>query len=522
MEQVKPIKSFFGRTGGKHFSKKNILPYFKDLEYKIYCEPFIGAGSIFLGRDKKAEIEVINDFDEIVINLWLGMKECGDKLIDYKSYFCDKSIFKWYLLKEIQNRRLKKKSKTEINIEEFKGDFFLYPKTNSGRNSPYKKSLTQCNCIKNDKTTSNKKEVKIEQLKENLFINKNGRFSDGNSNKPNCKLLNLSRQLIQTTNEVKIEQLKEDIYLVKNSFSQKNNIPNSGKINDKCEHLTGNNKYNESLKIEVCECLKEDLYIYCKSFFNKNERPNQNNIKKYCHDFKREKNEVNIEELKEDLYLTKNSFSQNNTKPDKGKINLCGDVKKHQYKESKIEEFIEENEDLDVIVSIEKGEYNEKLQEYPLILKKKKYYIRNKSLNKDGNKREWRLHNPNLCGWNDILKNCNKYHERLKDVIINKGDYKLMIKKYDSEETLFYFDPPWTITATGKKGNKCYSGFVELEDFYNSIKDLKGKWICSYNNHPDIKEMFKDHKIEQINTIYTQKKENTKKTVDILIFSKNF
>ena len=125
MEQVKKNKSFFGRTGGKHFSKKDILPFIKDLEYKTYCEPFVGAGSIFLGREKKAEVEVINDFDPLVINLWEGMKECGSELKDHKGYFMDKSVFKWYLLKEKQNRRMKKKQELK-EIETLKEDIFIY------------------------------------------------------------------------------------------------------------------------------------------------------------------------------------------------------------------------------------------------------------------------------------------------------------------------------------------------------------------------------------------------------------
>ena len=343
MEQVKKNKSFFGRTGGKHFSKKTILPFIKDLEYKTYCEPFVGAGSIFLGREKKAEVEVINDFDPLVINLWEGMKECGSELKDYSLYFQDKSVFKWYLLKEKQNRRMRKKQQELKDIETLKEDLFITRCSRAQDNinvDQTKSSSNSCSC---SKTIWNRK---IETLKEDLFITKNGRFSDN-----------------------------------------------------------------------------------------------------------------------------------------------------------------------DVSCSIEKTDKGLKLV-------KKKYYVRNKKFK--GNETKWRLHNPNLCGWNNILNNCNKYQERLKDTIIHQGDYKKMIELYDSEETLFYFDPPWTKTSSGKKGNKCYSGFVELQDFYNSIKDIKGKWFCSYNNDDEILETFKGHKIEYINTIYTTKKAGNKKTIDILIFSKNF
>ena len=368
-KKVKKIKAFFGRTGGKHFSKKDILPFIKDLEYDTYIEAFVGAGSIFLGRDKKVKTEIINDYDILVYNLWDGIKCCGNQLKDYKLYFMDKSVFKWYLLKEKQNRRIKKQLNNKI--ETLKEDLFITRCSRAQDNinvDQTKSSSNSCSC---SKTIWNRK---IETLKEDLFINKNGRFSDNGSDKPNQKLLN-----------------------------------------EGCSHL----------------------------------------------------------------------------------------------REKQLETKIEEKEDNDVCCSIEKTDKGLKLV-------KKKYYVRNKKYK--GNETKWRIHNPNLCGWNNILNNCDKYQERLKDVNIFQGDYKKMLK-FDSPTSLFYFDPPWTKTATGKKGNKCYSSFVELDDFYDSIKDLKGFIMISYNNDEDILKKFKDWYIVEISTTYTQKKAGKKKTIDILIMN---
>jgi len=351
MEQVKKIRAFFGRVGGKHFSKKLILPFIKELEYDIYVEPFIGAGSIFLGREKKANREIINDYDQLVVNLWKGMKASGNQLNEYSLYFEDKSIFKWWLLKEKQERRMRqnkgiykgnKKYLKEIygnnnNIETFKEDIFIHKKSNLGRRSPWKKIVAknECFCINN----------------------------------PN--------------NEIKIETINNN----------------------------------------------------------------------------------------------------------------------------------EEKENTELCCSIEKTEEGIKLI-------KRKNYVRNNKYK--GDETKWKLHNPNFCGWTTLLKQGHLYHERLKDTEIYQGDYREMLK-YDSPKTLFYFDPPWTKGDCGKnKGNNCYSGFVELKDFFNSIKELKGKWFCSYNNDKDILKQFEGHRIEYINTVYTQKKKGTRKTIDILIFSKNF
>jgi site-specific DNA-adenine methylase len=346
----KPIKSFFARTGGKHFSKNKILPYIKDLKYNTYVEPFCGAGSIFFGRDKKVKTEILNDYDILVYNLFNGMKYCGNELNDYKNYFMSRSIFKWYLLKEKQDRRLRMKTLLKGNP----------------------KYLKEIYCHNKD----------IEKFKEELFIIKNGRFSDT---------------------------------------------------------LNSNNKPNKKI-VEMCRCIK--------------------------------KND------------TSNSDSH----------------------EVKVEYLNDIEEDNDIIININKND---------LTLIKKKYYIRNNKYHGDDTK--WRIHNPKSCGWIDIFKNCNKYHERLKDVKIFNEDYIQMLK-YDSKDTLFYFDPPWTLDSQGNKGNKCYNGFVELKDFYNSIKDLKGYIMISYNNNKNILETFKHWRIEYINTLYTQKKGN-KNVQDLLIFN---
>jgi len=487
MEQVKKIKAFFGRTGGKHFSKKSILPFIKDLEYDTYVEPFIGAGSIFLGREKKANREIINDYDQLVVNLWKGMKSSGNELKDYSLYFQDKSVFKWWLLKEKQDRRLRhlkgkykgnKKYLKEIygdndNIETFKEDIFIHKKSNLGRRSPWKKIVNknECFCVNNPNN-----ENKIETFKEELYIEKLERFGHkggGRRKLPNkvantiCGCVRPERESNSSASHqhIKIETLKEDLYITKLSRSQDNTNP-----------------------LNNCNT---------------------------CPDIKHKRNDIKIETLKEDLFICNKSFSQNNTTPnkkvlEKGKSIYTTKHWREEHKEETIDN--EEKEDPELCCSIEKTEEGLKLI-------KKKYYVRNNKYK--GDETKWRLHNPNLCGWTTLLKQGHLYHERLQNVEINQGDYREMLK-YDSPKTLFYFDPPWTKTATGSKGNSCYSGWVELEDFYNSIKDLKGKWLCSYNNDEDILKRFEDHRIEYINTVYTQKKAGSKKTVDILIFSKNF
>jgi len=528
MEKVKPIKAFFGRTGGKHFSKKDILPFVKDLEYDTYIEPFVGAGSIFLGRDKKVKTEIINDYDILVYNLWDGMKCCGNQLKDYKSYFMDKSVFKWYLLKEKQNRRIKKQLK-EKNIENLKEDLYITKRSNpqNDNNSPIKHNEKNlCRCLLSKVLI----EHKIENLKEDLFISNKSCLSmnkesyDKSLNICNCiihkknvksfRILELCKCSNKNClcNKTKEELLMYSKKIYKSIGKSKKQIEKD--MGDRSvEHFfyfNGNqfliptkDNYNKLTKLYSLD--KLDFYLK----FPKNNKLINNNKNKDLISTASNK-DIKIENLKEDIFITNQSYLCNSLEPNKRcKKNKSIYIPNNNREEHKIETKIEEKADEDVCVSIEKTDKGLKLI-------KRKFYVRNKKYKDDETK--WRIHNPNLCGWNNILANCDRYYERLKDVNIFQGDYKKMLK-FDSPTSLFYFDPPWTKTATGKKGNKCYSNYVELDDFYDSIKDLKGFVMISYNNDKEILEKFKKWYIVEISTTYTQKKAGKKKTIDILIMN---
>jgi DNA adenine methylase len=74
--------------------------------------------------------------------------------------------------------------------------------------------------------------------------------------------------------------------------------------------------------------------------------------------------------------------------------------------------------------------------------------------------------------------------ERLLGVIIESNDYATIINKYDTPETLFYLDPPYTLDQ--RAGGHQYRHDFTDEDqlrFLESIKNLKGYCIVSgYDN----------------------------------------
>lgn len=89
--------------------------------------------------------------------------------------------------------------------------------------------------------------------------------------------------------------------------------------------------------------------------------------------------------------------------------------------------------------------------------------------------------------------------ERLARVNIECLDYKDLIKKYDRKHTLFFLDPPyWNIP--GYKYDFCDRDFQDLQQILGSIK---GKFLMTINDTPEIREIFKEFLIEEVQLKYS-------------------
>lgn len=104
----------------------------------------------------------------------------------------------------------------------------------------------------------------------------------------------------------------------------------------------------------------------------------------------------------------------------------------------------------------------------------------------------------------------NKYNERLKNTIILNKDYKEVIKKYDSPQSFFYLDPPYSMSEDYKYYDNQY---ININELYELLKNIKGKFLISYDDNKEAKELFKEFKIINVTTTYihTQYIEQRKK-----------
>jgi DNA adenine methylase len=81
---------------------------------------------------------------------------------------------------------------------------------------------------------------------------------------------------------------------------------------------------------------------------------------------------------------------------------------------------------------------------------------------------------------------------------IEQLDWSACIDRYDRPHTLFYADPPYFET----EGYGVPFTWEQYELMATKLKNLKGKAVVSINDHPAIRECFKDFEMEELKLDY--------------------
>jgi DNA adenine methylase len=90
-------------------------------------------------------------------------------------------------------------------------------------------------------------------------------------------------------------------------------------------------------------------------------------------------------------------------------------------------------------------------------------------------------------------------HRRLARVQIECLPYEEVLDHYDRPTTLFYLDPPYY-------ARKLYRYNLEREDFLKMaelLATLKGKFVLSLNDLPEVRALFKRFKMHTVDLHYT-------------------
>lgn len=91
-------------------------------------------------------------------------------------------------------------------------------------------------------------------------------------------------------------------------------------------------------------------------------------------------------------------------------------------------------------------------------------------------------------------------HERLAGVVVERLAWSDFLARYDTPETLFYLDPPY-FGSEGDYGRDLF-GRDQFEAMAGALKGLRGRFILSLNDHPDVRRIFEAFEIEAVGTHY--------------------
>nr|WP_236588122.1 DNA adenine methylase [Tumebacillus amylolyticus] len=81
------------------------------------------------------------------------------------------------------------------------------------------------------------------------------------------------------------------------------------------------------------------------------------------------------------------------------------------------------------------------------------------------------------------------FAKRFQQVEIHNRDYKDVIRLRDSEDTVFYIDPPYNGRERRYKGGFRRRDHIELAEI---LRQIKGKAMVSYYPHPLVDELYKN------------------------------
>lgn len=179
-----------------------------------------------------------------------------------------------------------------------------------------------------------------------------------------------------------------------------------------------------------------------------------------------------INDLDKDIYILMNGFK----KYDGNKISNSINDDYNKDKFLKIKEFKPTNE-YENFIKV-------------LVLNKTSFFSEMKTfISRDGKERKIKTN------YGD------EYKIRLKDTIILNKDYKDVIKKYDSINSFFYLDPPYSMS----KDYKYYDNkYININELYDILKNIKGKFLLSYDDDEQTKQLFKDYRINYVDTVYNR------------------
>lgn len=102
LEPVRPAKPVAPWVGGKRALAGRIAERISNIPHERYVEPFVGMGGVFFRRALRPRMEVINDINREVVNLFRHLQRHYQQLLDVlKWQVCSRSEFERLLRQDV-------------------------------------------------------------------------------------------------------------------------------------------------------------------------------------------------------------------------------------------------------------------------------------------------------------------------------------------------------------------------------------------------------------------------------------
>jgi DNA adenine methylase len=93
----------------------------------------------------------------------------------------------------------------------------------------------------------------------------------------------------------------------------------------------------------------------------------------------------------------------------------------------------------------------------------------------------------------NLVNKLRLINKRLDKVVIENKSYEEIIDYYDEETNFFYCDPPYYHGSTYDNSKK-----FDHKNLRNLLTEISGRFLLSYDNCPEVKELYKDFNIIEI------------------------
>lgn len=116
----------------------------------------------------------------------------------------------------------------------------------------------------------------------------------------------------------------------------------------------------------------------------------------------------------------------------------------------------------------------------------------------------------NLESLPELIENA---HKRLERVQLECAPYEEIVRRFDRPTTLFYLDPPYS----GRKLYHYNLGEADFEKMAEQLDTIKGKFVLSLNDLPEVRHTFRKFHIRAVELHYTSQKAAGKRYKEVLI-----